>query len=278
MIRTRTGSRTGVKRYRIDLAYDGSGFRGFARQPDQRTIQGVLEDALRRFCGVDIAMTVAGRTDAGVHADRQTVHFDTPFAILDLDRARGALTKMCQPGIAVWSVTEVLPSFDARSSAVQRRYRYVLSDAEALHPLLRSVVWHVGHPQLDVDAMNGAAGHLIGEHDFSSFCRRAGDQHLRRRIDRLHIGRRGAEDLTDVVVGVSHDAAVTGRPTGIVDVHVEGPAFCHQMVRSIVGCLLPVGRGTCSADDVPAILAARDRSGVGQVAPPHGLTLVGVTY
>ena len=246
-----------MNRYRIDLAYDGSGFRGFARQPDQRTVQGVLEDALTRFCGEQILTTVAGRTDAGVHADCQTAHFDVAEPVADVDRLRGALDKMCGPDIAVWLVAAVPTSFDARFSAVGRRYRYLLCDAPVMHPLLRWTVWHLGSPRLDLGAINAGAAHLIGEHDFSSFCRRAGDQHLRRRVDRLSAQR---------------------RADGIVEFRVEGPAFCHQMVRSIVGCLVPVGRGQRDPGDVAGILAARDRAAVGRVAPPHGLTLVGVTY
>ena len=246
-----------MNRYRIDLAYDGSGFRGFARQPDQRTVQGVLEDALSRFCGQEIMTTVAGRTDAGVHADRQTVHFDVADAVIDVDRLRGALDKMCGPDIAAWSVEAVPASFDARFSAVRRRYRYLLCDAPVMHPLLRWTVWHLGSPPLDLEAVNDGGAHLLGEHDFSSFCRRAGDQHLRRRVDHIR-GQRRAD--------------------GIVEFSVEGPAFCHQMVRSIVGCLVPIGRGTRHPDDVARILAARDRAAVGRVAPPHGLTLVDVTY
>lgn len=254
-----------MSRYRIDFAYDGSNFRGFARQPDQRTVQGVLEDALRRLVDGEPTVTVAGRTDAGVHAAFQTVHFDAGSPLTDLDRVRGALAKMCAPDIAVWSVAAVPHTFDARFSATERRYRYLLSDADAMHPLWRHAVWHVGPPSLDAAAMEAGGGHLLGEHDFTSFCRRSGDQHLRRRVDRLTVRR------IDV-------AGISRCGDALVEVRVAGPAFCHQMVRSIVGCLLPVGRGTRQPDQVAGILAARDRAGVGRVAPPHGLTLLGVTY
>ena len=148
-------------------------------------------------------------------------------------------------------------SFDARFSATQRRYRYRICDADAMAPLWRHDTWHLGPPRLDVEAMDAGGRHLLGEHDFSSFCRRSGDQHLVRRIDQLAVRRERA---------------------GLVVVSVAGKAFCHQMVRSVVGCLVAVGRGRRRPDWVAEVLAARDRQAVGQVAPPHGLTLVGVSF
>ena len=234
-------------RVRVDLAYDGGGFRGFARQVGQRTVQGVLEEALARLCGGRVTTTVSGRTDAGVHATAQTVHCDVPVGarlLGDLGRARDALDAMCGPEITVWRVRRVPASFDARFSATQRRYRYRICDAEAMAPLERHDTWHLGGPALDADAMEAGGRHLVGEHDFSSFCRRAGDQHLVRRIDDLAV-RRARPDL--VVVAVA------------------GKAFCHQMVRSVTGCLVAVGRGRRPADWVADVLAARDRQAVGQV-------------
>lgn len=246
-------------RLRIDLAYDGTEFHGYARQPDVRTVQGLLEEALARYFGGPVASTVAGRTDAGVHAHGQTVHADVPgndVGRLDPARVRGALDRLCGPEVTVWAVRRVDDDFDARFGAVQRRYRYRLCDAVAMDPLLRRTTWHLGAPRLDTAAMQAGAQHLVGEHDFSSFCRRSGDQHLRRRIDTLTVTR-----ADDVLV-----------------IDVAGPAFCHQMVRSVVGCLVPVGQGRRHPDAVAAVLAARDRAAVGRIAPPHGLTLVGVAY
>jgi tRNA pseudouridine38-40 synthase len=247
-------------RVRIDLAYDGVDFHGFARQPDQATVQGVLEDALARLTGAPVHTVCAGRTDAGVHALAQTVHLDAPRdsrLLRDLDRARAALDAMCGPSITIWRVRRVPASFDARFSATQRRYRYRLCDNDAMAPLWRHDTWHIGAPSLDVDAMDAGGQTLVGEHDFSSFCRRRDDQHLIRRIDELRVHRLRA---------------------GLVAVDVAGKAFCHQMVRSVTGCLVAVGRGRRPASWVPEVLAARDRRAVGQVAPPHGLTLTGVTY
>jgi tRNA pseudouridine38-40 synthase len=247
-------------RLRIDLAYDGTGFRGFARQPGQPTVQGVLEDALERLTGAHVATVCAGRTDAGVHASAQTVHVDAPKdarLVRDLERARAALDAMCGPTITVWRVRRVPTAFDARFSATQRSYRYRLCDRDVMSPLWRHDTWHVGGPALDVAAMHRGAQALAGEHDFSSFCRRRDDQHLIRRIDGIRVHRVQA---------------------GLVVVDLAGRAFCHQMVRSVTGCLLAVGRGRRPAAWTADVLAARDRQAVGQVAPPRGLTLTGVRY
>ncbi|HWH33133.1 MAG TPA: hypothetical protein VNU01_10740, partial [Egibacteraceae bacterium] len=127
----------------------------------------------------------------------------------------------------------------------------------SMAPLWRHDTWHVGPPALDVDAMEAGGAHLLGEHDFSSFCRRADDQHLVRRIDLL---------------------AVRREPGGLVVVRVEGKAFCHQMVRSVTACLVRVGQGKRPPDWVREALHARDRHAVGSIAPPHGLTLVDVSF
>jgi tRNA pseudouridine38-40 synthase len=247
-------------RLRLDLAYDGGGFRGFARQRDQRTVQGVVEEALSRLCGRAVTTVGAGRTDAGVHADAQVLHCDVPAGarlLVDLDRARGALDAICGPAVTVWRVRRVPASFDARFSANGRRYRYRLCDAEAMSPLWRHDTWHLGPPALDAAAMEAGGVHLLGEHDFSSFCRRRDGQQLIRRIDRLTVRR---------------------ERRGLVVLGVAGKAFCHQMVRSVTGCLVAVGRGQRPPGWVGDVLAAQDRHAVGQVAPPHGLTLVGVSY
>lgn len=257
---TGSAATPGLVRIRIDLAYDGTGFRGFAIQARQRTVQGVLTDALSVVVGHPVTVTCAGRTDAGVHASAQVVHCDVPRdsrLLRDLARARVALDKLSGPEITVWRVRRVPASFDARFSATQRRYRYKLCDAEAMDPLWRIDTWHVGPPKLDVEQMNAAAHHLIGEHDFSAFCRRAGDQHLRRRIDQLTVRRSAG---------------------GLIAVRVDGKAFCHQMVRSVTGCLVRVGQGKRDADWAGEVLAGLDRQAVGLIAPAHGLTLIGVSY
>ena len=252
-----------ARRLRIDLAYDGSSFAGFARQPGQRTVQGVLEDALSRLMGQSIVTVGAGRTDRGVHAAAQVVHCDvvagTPRvrALLgDVDGLRGRLARLLAPEVAVWSVCVVTPDFDARFSATSRHYRYRLVDDDVTDPLRRHDRWVVGEA-LALGAMRRAARALLGEHDFASFCRRAPGRTTVRRIDLLTLA----------------------RPTpGRIDVRLVGPAFCHQQVRAIVGCLVEVGRSRRPEEWVAQVLAARDRAAAAALAPPQGLTLERVTY
>ncbi|CAN5284587.1 tRNA pseudouridine(38-40) synthase TruA [soil metagenome] len=223
-------------------------------------MQGALEDALARLCGGPVTTVCAGRTDTGVHATAQVVHADVPPGarlLADPDRARRALDRLCGPRVAVRRVRAVGPTFDARFSATRRRYAYRLCDAEAMNPLWRHDTWHVGPPRLDTAAMQAGARHLLGEHDFSSFCRARDAGHLLRRVDVVRARRVSA---------------------ALVVLRVEGPAFCHQMVRSVTACLVAVGRGRRGEAWVAEVLAARDRGVVGQIAPPHGLTLVGVDY
>lgn len=186
-------------RVRIDLAYDGTTFSGFARQPDRSTVQGTVEAALSRVLGSDVVTTGAGRTDAGVHALAQVVHLDVDPAVprtarwLDLlanhaASVRRRLDRMVGEAITIWRVAEVASDFHARFSATERRYRYRLVDADAADPRLRGVRWAVGEP-LDVGAMHAAAQHVVGEHDFASLCRRAPGRHTWRRIDEAVVER-----------------------------------------------------------------------------------------
>lgn len=210
----------------------------------------------------------AGRTDAGVHALAQTLHCDVDahsrLAVAP-EASRAALDRLCGPELAIWRLQVVSSSFDARFSATQRRYRYRLCDAAAMSPLQRGCTWHVGLPALDVDAMQAGGQQLVGEHDFSSFCRRHGSEHLVRRLDWVVVHRPGEHWSGD-------DAG------GEVVVEVAGKAFCHQMVRSVVGSLLHVGRGKRGPEWLAEVLAARDRHAAAQIAPPHGLALTGVDY
>lgn len=283
-------------RLRIDLAYDGSGFRGFARQPDLPTVQGTLEGALSRLCGLvhgrdpspgvpltdaRIALTCAGRTDAGVHALGQVVHLDVDagwstaadrlvrLAHGDAPEAARRLHDLVGEAITIWSIAVVGESFDARFSAGERRYRYVLTDAVAVDPRGRSHRWDVGE-SLDDRAMHEAAQHLLGEHDFSSLCRRAPGRHRRRRIDEIAVTRSMAR-------GPVTGQGSAGRGEEI-HVTLRGPAFCHQQVRAITGCLVEIGLGKEEPAWMGEVLAACDRSVAARVAPAAGLTLEAVAY
>ncbi len=249
----------GQRRLRLDIAYDGTDLHGAAENPGVRTVAGVLRELLERVLGAPVALTLAGRTDAGVHATGQVVSFDAPADGPPADQVARAVTRVLGPEIVVTTARVVPSDFDARFSAVERRYRYRCSGAPVADPLTARTVWHVGEP-LDRSAMRLACDPLIGEHDFSSFCRapkKRPDASLVRRVRRL---------------------AIVAGSGGIVEVEVHADAFCHQMVRSIVGLVVAVGTGRRRAGEVSAILAARDRAAVPQVAPPHGLVLEHVRY
>jgi len=239
--------------YRIDLAYDGTGFHGYAKQRDLRTVQGSLETALFHTTG-EVGTVVAGRTDRGVHATGQVVSFavDEP---IDTARLRRSLNRQLGPEIAVDRITAVPDEFHARFSAVARRYRYRIWNAPVHAPLIARTVWHVPEP-LDVDAMSAAAGHLVGLHDFASFCRKAP-------------GRSTEREITD---------ARWGRDGDLLELWITALAFCHHMVRSIVGASVHIGRGYAAPDAMAEILTARDRAASLGSAPPQGLTLIHVTY
>lgn len=249
-------------RVRGTVAYDGAPFHGFAANDGVRTVAGDLNAALSRVVGVPVAVACAGRTDRGVHAVGQVVSFDAPDDT-DLDRIRRSVNRQCGPALVLRSLERAGDDFDARFSATGRRYRYRVLNREDPDPFLAGTAWHVTAP-LDVAAMQAAAGHLVGEHDFTSFCRRPKpadgepEPSLVRRIE---------------------EAAWTGPDAdGLVVFEVSATAFCHQMVRSIVGTLVDVGRGRRPAGGIPDVLAARDRHAAGEPAPPHGLTLWAVRY
>jgi tRNA pseudouridine38-40 synthase len=251
-------------RLRLDLAYDGSGFAGFARQPDQRTVQGTLEGALSRLLGQPADTTVAGRTDRGVHALGQVVHLDVDVRVPRAQRAVSRpeqlatrLGRMVGPEIAVWAATRVPPDFDARFSATGRGYRYRLSDAPVLAPLARHDRWHV-QDRLAIGPMRQAARGLLGEHDFAAFCKRPPE------------GRTTVRRLEEV--------AISRPQPGQVDVRLAGTAFCHNQVRAIVGCLVEIGRGRQAPGWLGEVLVSRDRSRAARVAPPQGLVLERVRY
>jgi tRNA pseudouridine38-40 synthase len=243
-----------VPTYRLDLAYDGSGFHGYAKQPGVRTIQGDLEQALLHHTG-PIETFVAGRTDKGVHATGQVVSFSTA-ADLDTVSVTRSLNRQLAPEVAVSRLGLVADDFHARFSAVGRRYRYSILTTEAPDPFRAATSWH--YPQrLDLPAMNEAAICFVGEQDFASLCRRSGD----------------ASTIRDV-----REAHWTEPEPDLLAYSVSASSFCHQMVRSMVAICVDVGRGKIPPRAVPQILAAHDRNASRGAAPPHGLTLVAVDY
>ena len=243
---------------RLTLAYDGTDFRGWARQgdPSIRTVEGVLTDQLERVLGHPVGLSVAGRTDAGVHARGQVASFCTDSRLAP-DRIRTAVNGSLAPEISVVAAVVAPAVFDARFSATARVYRYVVDEADVPDPFTARFVWR--RPgALSLGPMRAAARHLVGEHDFASFCRPpGGGRSTVRRLERLTIDREG-ERLTLVF---------------------RANAFCHQMVRSIVGTLVAVGDERIHPSAVAGMLEARDRSAAsGRLAPARGLTLERVIY
>ncbi|HEV2087075.1 MAG TPA: tRNA pseudouridine(38-40) synthase TruA [Cryptosporangiaceae bacterium] len=249
----------GLVRLRLDLGYDGTDFAGWATQRGQRTVQGVLTEGLSRILRVPVVLTVAGRTDAGVHASGQVAHVDVPaetYARVAATLVR-RLAGVLPPDVRVRAVTRVPSEFDARFSALRRRYAYRVTDAPwGADPLRRYDVLAWPRP-LDVAAMAEASTGLLGEHDFAAFCRH----------------REGATTVRGLEV-----LSWRTRPDGVHEATVVADAFCHSMVRSLVGALLAVGDGRRPASWPASLLACRERSGAVTVAPPHGLTLVAVDY
>jgi len=245
-------------RVKLVVAYDGRGFAGFAPNVGVRTVGGTLQAALERVLRHPVELAVAGRTDAGVHAAGQVVSFDARGEGLDLARIQRAVNRMLRPAIAVRSAEVASRDFDARFSARARRYRYMVLNRPTPDPFLAATAWHVEAP-LELAAMRLACDPLIGEHDFSSFCRRP------------------KGDPAPLVRRVL-DARWRDEGDGLLRFDIEATAFCHQMVRSIVGTMVDVGRGRRLAGEVKGILTARDRSAAGDPAPPHGLSLEEVVF
>ncbi len=266
----------GRRRWRLLVAYDGAPFRGFAAQgPDVPTVAGALADALARTArtGEPPVLTCAGRTDAGVHARGQVVHVDLPDPLpagrrgtIEGEELVRALNRQLAPMGVVRSAEPAPPGFDARRSALARRYRYLVWNAPVPDPLLAAMAWHVA-VRLDLRSMAQAADAVIGEHDFRGFCRRApgtgADEPIVRRV------------LDAAWAEAASPAPDQGR---LLRFEIEATSFCHQMVRSLVATLVAAGRGQGNIASVMARLRSGTRSGAPRPAPAHGLCLESVRY
>ncbi|MEX2324080.1 MAG: tRNA pseudouridine(38-40) synthase TruA [Acidimicrobiia bacterium] len=241
--------------YRLDIAYDGTGFRGYARNRGVRTVQAVLEEALGTVLGSVPKTSVAGRTDAGVHARHNVVSFPWSEAIADLPLFHRSISSMVAPEVTVDRVRRVADDFDARFSATGRSYRYFVDERPTADPLQRHRVWHVG-ASLNVEAMNTAADAFVGVHDFSTLCRAA----VNRSVVRSVLETRWRRDRGYLVYAV------------------RASSFCHQMVRSMVALCVDAGRGTIDPGSIAERLRARDRHAARGAAPARGLTLWKVEY
>jgi tRNA pseudouridine38-40 synthase len=241
------------------VAYDGTDFSGFAAQPNQphvKTVGGALGQAIGKVLRHPVELACAGRTDAGVHAWGQVVSFP---AIPGLDpwRLASAVSSMLAPQIVVRSCEIVDGSFDARQSAIWRHYRYTIVNRPVPDPFRDRFTWWISDP-LDLRALWLAADPFVGDHDFSSFCRK---------------GPEGSTTMRTV-----HMSSWTDEGDGILRYEIRAAAFCWQMVRSIVGTLVEVGAGKRRPGEMLGIINAHERAAAGQIAPPHGLSLWEVGY
>ncbi|WP_327041988.1 tRNA pseudouridine(38-40) synthase TruA [Micromonospora ureilytica] len=248
-------------RLRLDVSYDGTDFSGWAAQPTRRTVAGVLVETLDLVLGVGTAtgLTVAGRTDAGVHATGQVCHLDLPVDVWRQHEGRllRRLARLLPTDVRVRAMAEVPADFDARFSATFRRYEYRVTDAPfGAEPLRRHEVLAWPKP-LDLAALNAAANGLVGEHDFAAYCRRKEHATTLREVTRLDWRR---------------------DPDGILVATVQADAFCQAMVRSLVGAMLVAGDGRRPVEWPGTLLSQRERSSEVTVAPARGLTLVAVGY
>lgn len=259
------------------MSYDGTDFRGWATQPGLRTVEGVLTDALSLIFRQPVSVTVAGRTDAGVHARRQTVHLDVDEAIWQslpgrsqrspgealVDRLNSLLARGRHPkgttDVLVYSAQVAPQDFDARFSATGRSYTYRIDDSALGNVFASRYVWRTG--PLDLEAMRHASVGLLGERDFLSYCK----------------PREGATTIRELR-SIRIERPIAGSDAGLVTISLEADAFCHSMVRSIVGALVKVGSGVRPITWPEEILCAESRRDAAPLAPAHGLTLESVTY
>ena len=238
---------------KLIVEYDGSDFAGWQIQPNQRTVQGEIEKALRILTQEDIRVIGSGRTDAGVHAVGQVVSFQL-YSKLPLDQFYKGLNGLLPEDIQISDVSEIPQPFNARRNAISRSYRYVVS--KEYRAIKRRYVWYP-RTAFTIEPMRQASKCLIGEHDFASFCTANGE--------------------TDHFISRVSDASWKIMDDEIY-FEITADRFYHHMVRSIVGTLLEVGRGKISPEHFCHILEAKDRTYAGPTAPPHGLFLVGVEY
>ena len=253
---------SGFLRFRINFSYDGTHFSGWARQPDQRTVQGEMESAISGLTRSQVELVVAGRTDAGVHASSQVAHVDLP----ELDKYGKEwtthdlvyrLNRMLTEEIRIKSISRAPAFFHARFSALRRTYIYKIADGQRLiDPLKRFdiVSWY---RHLDLSRMNDASSRLLGEHDFATFCKPGGSGTTIRRLEKFNW-----ERMAD----------------GTLQAIVAADAFCYSMVRNLVGAVVCVGEGRFEPEWISALLHNKTRVSESMVFPARGLTLIGVDY
>lgn len=250
-----------LTQYRATVGYRGSNFCGFARQPECLTVQGDIENALKVITKQDTLTTCAGRTDAGVHARGQVISFGSEFDNLDSSRFLRSINALTHDDIVIFDCIKTNENFNARFDAKSREYRYFIHNQMSESIFCKDFSWHISKP-LNVGKMKKASQYLIGEHDFKSFCMAisAKDKPTCRNISNIEfsIVNNWGEELTEI--------------------RIEGNAFLHSMVRTIVGTLVMVGKENCPVEWVKEVLLARDRRAAGENAPANGLVFWSVKY
>lgn len=265
-----------MRQIRLTVAYDGTEFAGWQSQVDQRTAQDVLEAAITQATGITLRVIGCGRTDAGVHALRQTVTFryDGP---IPGEAFRPALNRFLPGDLTVLESREVPYEFHPIRDIVRKRYRYLIHDGKTQEPILRRYCWLCRFSSLDVDAMRDAATSLVGKHDFTSFATTGTPRttHVRTVFD-LTLRRASTDLFHPLLAAIADPDAESVSP--LIEMEIEADGFLYNMVRNIVGTLVDVGRGAKPASWVADVLEQRDRTIAGPTAPPQGLYMVKTVY
>lgn len=248
--------KSGLLRFRLDLSYDGTNYAGWAKQPDQHTIQGALESALSKIIGIDVEILAGGRTDAGVHATGQVAHIDIPETFTETENLAYRINRVLNPDIRVKRIALAPKDFHARFSAKSRSYIYKIIDNNDVVPPLNRLDTATWYRKLDERAMNMAVKALLGKHDFKAFCKHNPDLNTVRDLKEFKFRRNG----------------------NLLEARVTANAFCYSMVRNLIGAAVCIGESRYEKDWIIKVLEERERVSDSYVFPASGLTLAEIKY
>ena len=267
-----------TRNIRLTIAYDGTNYVGWQVQPNGRSVQAVVESAIRKLTGADARLLVAGRTDSGVHALGQVANFET-MCLIPCDNIRSGLQNFLPDDVVIRDAADVAADFHSTYSAKRKRYRYVVHNTLVTNPFVRNYTYHYRQP-LDTAAMHAAGQTLLGTHDFRCF-----ESHFPnkatsvRTVMELTVARQPQTPIWLEMAGQSIPAAEDANSIGdFIWIDIVADGFLYNMVRAIARTLIHVGRGAWTANDVATIVANQNRSQAGDTAPPQGLYLVSVDY